>query len=83
MRKEVWHGEFHNKSKDGSLFWEAASISPIIDPHGEITHFVAVKENITDKKLMLERLEHMANFDMLTGLSNRRMFLDRLAQGWR
>ncbi|BCS52822.1 diguanylate cyclase domain-containing protein [Geobacter sp. SVR] len=81
MRKEVWHGEFHNKSKDGSLFWEAASISPIIDPHGEITHFVAVKENITDKKLMLERLEHMANFDMLTGLSNRRMFLDRLAQG--
>lgn len=80
MRGEVWRSEFHNKRKDGSLFWEAASISPIIDVHGKISHFVAVKENITDKKMMLEQLEHMASFDMLTGLSNRRMFLDRLDQ---
>lgn len=80
MRGEVWRGEFHNKRKDGSLFWEAASISPITDVQGEISHFVAVKENITDKKMMLEQLEHMARFDMLTGLSNRRMFLDRLDQ---
>jgi diguanylate cyclase (GGDEF)-like protein/PAS domain S-box-containing protein len=81
MRQEVWHGEFHNRSKDGTLFWEAASISPIIDAHGKISHFVAVKENITDKKMMLEKLEQMASFDMLTSLSNRRTFLDRLAQG--
>lgn len=80
MRGEVWRGEFHNTHKDGSLFWESASISPITDMHGEISHFVAVKENITDKKAMLEQLEHMARFDMLTGLSNRRMFLERLAQ---
>jgi diguanylate cyclase (GGDEF)-like protein/PAS domain S-box-containing protein len=80
MRCEVWRGEFHNKRKDGSLFWESASISPIIGVHGEISHFVAVKENITDKKMMLEQLEHFAHFDMLTGLSNRRMFLEHLAQ---
>lgn len=80
MRREVWRGEFHNKRKDGTLFWESASISPIIDPYGEISHFVAVKDNITDKKMMLEQLEHMASFDMLTGLTNRRMFLDRLTQ---
>lgn len=80
MRGEVWRGEFYNKRKDGSLFWESASISPITDQRGEISHFVAVKENITDKKMMLEQLEHMACYDMLTGLPNRRMFYDRLVQ---
>jgi diguanylate cyclase (GGDEF)-like protein/PAS domain S-box-containing protein len=80
MRGEVWRGEFHNRRKDGTLFWESASISPIFDADGNISNFVAVKENISDKKAMMEQLKHMASFDMLTGLSNRRMFLDRLAQ---
>lgn len=79
LRGEVWRGEFHNKRKDGSLFWESASISPIIDMHGTISHFVAVKENITDKKMMLEQLEQLACYDILTGLSNRRIFLERLS----
>lgn len=75
-----WRGEFHNKRKDGTLFWEIASISPITDENGLTTHYVAVKENITERKELQERLEQMAQFDMLTGLPNRRMFLDRLAQ---
>ena len=50
----VWQGEFHNKTKDGSLFWEAASIAPVVDDHGAITHFVAVKEDVTERK----RAEH-------------------------
>ncbi len=45
-----WKGEFYNRKKNGELFWEAASISPIIDERGEITHYIAVKEDITDKK---------------------------------
>jgi diguanylate cyclase (GGDEF)-like protein/PAS domain S-box-containing protein len=45
-----WHGEFHNRRKDGSLFWELASISPIFDDQGNITHFVAVKEDISERK---------------------------------
>jgi nitrogen fixation negative regulator NifL len=45
-----WHGEFHNKKKNGELFWESASISPISDPDGKITHFLAVKEDITERK---------------------------------
>jgi len=77
---QEWRGEFHNKRKDGSLFWEIASISPIIDASGLTTHYVAVKENITERKELQDRLEQMAQFDMLTGLPNRRMFLDRLAQ---
>ena len=47
-----WHGEFHNKKKNGELYWESASISPIRDLIGRITHFVAVKEDITARKLM-------------------------------
>ena len=52
----VWKGEFHNKSKDGSLFWEHATISPLRDAAGDITHFIAVKENITEKKIIMEQL---------------------------
>lgn len=46
-----WHGEFCNKKKDGTIFWELASISPILDSDGTIGHFVTVKEDITARKL--------------------------------
>ncbi len=44
---KVWDGEFHNKRKDGSLYWEFATIAPVIDQNGVITNYVAVKEDIT------------------------------------
>jgi PAS domain S-box-containing protein len=49
-------GELHNRKKDGELFWEFASISPIFDDRGQITHFVAVKEDVTDRKRAEETL---------------------------
>lgn len=45
-----WHGEFYNKRKDGSYFWESALISPICDQHGKVTHYLGVKEEITARK---------------------------------
>jgi diguanylate cyclase (GGDEF)-like protein/PAS domain S-box-containing protein len=45
-----WHGEFVNQKKNGEQFIESASISPLTDSYGKITHFVAVKEDITEKK---------------------------------
>ncbi|WIM04898.1 MAG: PAS domain S-box protein [Candidatus Nitricoxidivorans perseverans] len=45
-----WRGEFRNKRKDGSLYWERASISPVFDAEGRIANFMAVKENITEYK---------------------------------
>ncbi len=45
-----WRGEFHNRKKNGELYWEFASISPILDEAGRTTHFLAVKEDITARK---------------------------------
>ncbi|MBI2928249.1 MAG: PAS domain S-box protein [Verrucomicrobia bacterium] len=44
------HGEFHNRKKNGELFWEEALVSPIKDAQGRITHFLAIKEDITERK---------------------------------
>lgn len=51
-----WRGEFHDKKKNGELYWENAIISPIVNEEGKITHFIAVKEDITEKKKMIEEL---------------------------
>jgi PAS domain S-box-containing protein len=45
-----WRGEFHNRKKNGDLFWESATITPIKDQSGNTTHFVAIKEDITERK---------------------------------
>ena len=45
-----WRGEFYNKKKTGEFYWESASISPIKNQEGVITHFVAIKEDVTKHK---------------------------------
>ena len=60
-----WRGEFHNKKKDGELYWELASISPITNSAGVITHFVAVKEDITEQKRMEEEIRRAHNLKSL------------------
>jgi PAS domain S-box-containing protein len=52
-----WHGEFCNKKKNGELYWESASISPVRNSTGEITHFIAAKEDITDRKAAYNELQ--------------------------
>ncbi len=51
-----WTGELQNLRKDGSFTWESAIISPLFDDNGVITHFIGIKENITEKKLLVEQL---------------------------
>jgi len=50
-----WRGEFHTRKKNGELYWERVSISPITDKIGVITHFLALKEDITEYKLLTEQ----------------------------
>jgi PAS domain S-box-containing protein len=51
-----WHGEFQNRKKNGDHYWESAVISPIVNDSGDIDYFVAVKEDITEKKQMIADL---------------------------
>ncbi len=54
---KTWYGQFCNKKKSGDIFWEQASISPITDGNGNITHYVGVKEDITQKRATEARLQ--------------------------
>jgi diguanylate cyclase (GGDEF)-like protein/PAS domain S-box-containing protein len=81
---EEWRGELLNRKKNGTLFWEYISISAIADEKGHISHFVAVKDDITARKdaeekiqLLNAELEKLAMSDYLTNLYNRRFFMQR------
>lgn len=54
---EEWVGTFCNRKKNGDFYWEAASISPLKDESGEITHFLSIKEDITEKKQAQESIQ--------------------------
>jgi PAS domain S-box-containing protein len=74
---KIWQGEFHNKKKNGELFWEWATISPILDEQGKTTHYLAVKEDVTDRKLAVKELlkfskvvEQSPNMIVIIGLDS-------------
>ncbi len=54
---QTWHGIFHNKKKNGELFWESATISGITNANGIITHYLSVKEDITEIKKAQEQIK--------------------------
>lgn len=56
LKGKEWRGELCNKKKSGEIYTENAVISPITDEHGNVTHFIAVKEDITEKKIAHEQL---------------------------
>ena len=55
---KIWIGELHNKKKTGELYWESTTISPIFDTAGQITHFLAIKEDVTERKRLDLALSH-------------------------
>ena len=79
-RGEVWRGEFHNTRKDGSTYFERATIAPIKQADGTVTHYVAVKDDITERREAEARIQQLAYYDTLTGLPNRSLMWDRLGQ---
>lgn len=77
---ESYSNIFINRRKDGSLFYEEKTITPIKDQTGTITHYVATGKDISERIRVHEHLQHMAHHDALTDLPNRNLFLDRLQQ---
>lgn len=55
-RGEFWGGEFRNKKKNGDLFWVSSIISPIRNSHGEITNYLAIQQDISEKKIAEQKL---------------------------
>lgn len=64
-----WRGEFHNRKKDGDLYWEQAYISPIRDNNNCITHFIAIKEDITERKHLENQLRHSQKMEAIGQLA--------------
>ncbi|EXI77864.1 MAG: Bacteriophytochrome cph2 [Candidatus Accumulibacter appositus] len=69
-----------NYRKDGRLFWNDLSVAPVRDASGRATHFISVINDVTDRVNYETQLEHQANHDALTGLANRNLLADRMAQ---
>lgn len=73
-----WQGEVWNRRKDGALFPELLTITAIRDRDGRLTNYAALFSDISAQKESEERIRHLAYFDPLTGLPNRRLLDDRL-----
>ena len=80
LQGKQWRGELLNQRKDGSLYYEEMSIAPVKNKRGDITHFIGIKNDITERKQIEEQLQKLANTDPLTELYNRRFFLEQLAK---
>ena len=73
-----WYGELKNRRKDGTHYIQDFMITPVRNAAGEMTHFIGVGQDITERKRMEEQLKHQATHDPLTGIPNRVLFEDRL-----
>ncbi len=73
-----WSGEFWSRRKNGEIHAEWATIKAERDVGGEITHYIIWFSDITERKRTEERLNYLAQYDILTGLPNRTLFRDRL-----
>jgi PAS domain S-box-containing protein len=64
-----WRGEFYNRKKNGELYWETVAISPIKDENGNPTHFLGVKEDITERKIMEGHLRQAQKLEAIGQLA--------------
>jgi diguanylate cyclase (GGDEF)-like protein/PAS domain S-box-containing protein len=76
----LWSGEIWNRRKNGDVYPEQITITAVKDSTGQVTHYVAVLRDITERKRLEEEVAQLAFFDTLTQLPNRRLFNDRLGQ---
>lgn len=76
----IWNGECCNRARDGSLYWIDAAIVPTLDDAGKPIRYIAICTDITQRKRAELQVQQMAYQDVLTGLPNRRLLIDRLGQ---
>jgi diguanylate cyclase (GGDEF)-like protein/PAS domain S-box-containing protein len=69
------------RKKNGDLFYLSETLTPLRDASGNITHIVSTGRDITSQKSLEERVDYLVYFDVLTGVPNRALFVDRLQEG--
>ncbi|AGA34109.1 diguanylate cyclase/phosphodiesterase (GGDEF & EAL domains) with PAS/PAC sensor(s) [Thioalkalivibrio nitratireducens DSM 14787] len=77
---QIWRGELINRNKHGHEYTELATLAPVRDHNGRISHFLALKQDISELKHAEAEVHRLANYDRLTELPNRSLLMDRLAQ---
>lgn len=80
LNKGFWEGEIWNKRKNGEIFPEHLIITAVKNEHGKTTNYVGNLTDITLSREAVDEIKHLAYYDVLTRLPNRRLLLDRLKQ---
>jgi diguanylate cyclase (GGDEF)-like protein/PAS domain S-box-containing protein len=75
---ESWRGRIVNRRKDGSEYTVDQIITPVCDATGRLSRFVAIQEDVSERLKAEDKLVRLTDYDALTGLPNRRVFMDRL-----
>lgn len=76
--RQTWHGELENRRKSGEYYWERISIAPVVDERDELVAFVSISMDISQRKQLEQQLKELASTDPLTGIFNRRHFLEEM-----
>jgi diguanylate cyclase (GGDEF)-like protein/PAS domain S-box-containing protein len=74
----TWKGVFKNKKRNGEFYWSNGAISPLKNEKGEITHFLSVQEDVTERNVSEKRVEYLFTHDVMTGLVKRERFIELL-----
>ncbi len=77
---QSWRGEFFNRTAAGEDYLTTALIVPVRDKHQNVTHYLAIEQDMTEKQAAEARLHQLSFYDLLTGLPNRGLLMDRLEQ---
>ena len=80
VRDGRWQGEIWSRRKSGELFPQWLGISVLSDENGNVTHYVSIASDISERKASAERIHYLAHYDSLTGLPNRVLLRDRVQQ---
>jgi diguanylate cyclase (GGDEF)-like protein/PAS domain S-box-containing protein len=78
VKENFWQGELWNRHKDGTVYPEWLTISAVRDESNDITHYIAIFTDITQHKEKEQQIEHLAHYDSLTNLPNRRLLKSRV-----